>query len=782
MGSERSGSIDPRYPLRAGAILLGILLSGAGYLHAKSTCVSEARFELSPQASLPDGLQGKLILRPKEGKGEALTVMARVGSPASAELPCASEWEVSADFPNVWVPRKIVVAGASRGPVTTTLALWPLGRIAGAVKLAEKGELPKTITVRTLSPRSPARRDAPLGTMDCPVDAQGRWSCPPLPATTFDLVASTGGFIPQYRWGVAIHPEKTTDLGTLVLKKGASVAGWVEVDGGAIDPACRARLTPRVGPGGGPRIAEKVRSTGLETSVRKDGFFQIQGVAPGGYSLEVRQPGFATATVQAITVSARSETFLRQPVLLTRPLDVQLAISPPVDWLGRPWQVILLHAALGTGNFDQTVFNGLADDQGAVKIAQQTPGRFRAMIADSRDNSLATQTFDVTGPENASQEILLKILTVRGTVKLGKEPLAATLWFGGRHGSSTIKLESDRDGKFHGVLPRDGWWTVEVSAASPKFDARTRVKVESDGQDRGRVDVDLPATRVYGKVVDEAGHPMPDAMVALSTDEDLVFKDADESGSFDFRGLAGGWAYAGASFSSAQGEWSSDRIALFLHEEEDFGPLEVRLRKEVKLSGSVQSSRGPIPGAGVAVFELRPYVMGTGGSSVRTELDGTFTAHLPASAELAAVTVSAPGFGLRVFPVVVGAGSPQPLVVEEPSGELRVLLPPPPSDEKKDGTEVWIFQNGLVLSKQALFQWASAHGREMVADSPTGGKSLTVPEMAAGEYRACLAAPAVVVPWEASGWTAPLAKCASGTLTAGGTLRLDLGAESKAER
>ncbi len=195
------------------------------------------------------------------------------------------------------------------------------------------------------------------------------------------------------------------------------------------------------------------------------------------------------------------------------------------------------------------------------------------------------------------------------------------------------------------------------------------------------------------------------------------------------------------------------------------------MRQETKLSGSVRSARGPVPGAGVTVYGIRPSLMG--GDSVRTEMDGTFTAHVPAPAQMADVMVSAPGFGLKAFPLVVGAGTAQPLVLEEQSGELTVLLPTP-SEEPKDATTLWIFQNGLFLLKQALFQWTSAHGREPVSEAGKRQKSLNVPEMAPGEYRACLAAPAVLVPWQASGWTAPLAQCVSGTLAAGGTLRLDL--------
>jgi hypothetical protein len=580
---------------------------------------------------------------------------------------------------------------------------------------------------------------------------------------------SAEGFIPHYRWNLTVSPGKTTEIGALVLKKGASVAGWVEVEDGAIGPACRARLSPLAGPGSGANVLEKLQSTASEVAVRSDGFFQLAGVPPGNYSLEVQQPGFAAASAHPIAVSPRSQTFLRQPIVLKRPLDIELALSPPLDWLGQPWKVVLLQASSETGSFDRTVYNGRADLQGGLKVPRQTPGRFRAYVSDSLDNQLAHQTFQITGPEDAAQSIQLKILTLRGTVKLGKDPLAATLWFDGRHGSSAVKLESGRDGKFLGVLPHDGWWVVDIVSTVPKFETRTKVKVESDGQDRARADIDLPATRVYGKVVDDRGHPMPAATVVLSTDEGTVSTESDETGSFDLRGLVAGLAYAGATLSSAEGEWSSDRISLFLQDGEDVGPLEVRMRKESKLSGSVQSARGPVPGAGVAVFALRPAMIG--GDSTRTELDGSFTAHVPAPTEMADVVVSAPGYALKAFPMLVSASPAQPLIVEEQGGDLQLLIPPPPADG--GATTLWIFQNGLPLPTGILFRWAGAHGRDVAPASNKERTSMTIPELAPGEYRACLVPQSVLIPWHDSGWSASLAKCVDGTLTAGGTLRLD---------
>lgn len=732
-------------------------------------CSAAVRFDLNSMAPIAPGLQGKLILRPAKADREVLTLKARVGAPVTAELPCSSQWEATADFPDVWGPRVKVTAGSAGTTVASSIALWPLGKIAGSTKVLEKDQhQPKMLSVTTLAARTTAQREVPKGFLECPIDTQGKWLCPPVPAATFDFVLSAEGFIPQYRWGLKVVAGKTADLGTVELKRGASVAGWVEVEQGPIDPACRARLTPLMGAGAGAKIADKVRSTTTEVPVRKDGFFQFVGVAPGNYSLEASQPGFAVARISPVQVSPRTETFVRQPVTLKRPLQMELAIAPALDWLGHPWKVLVFRDAYASSGFDaDAIFNGASNEQGLVAIRGQAPGRFRVSVADSLNNQLFSQELEITGPEDAHHTIDLNLLTIRGTVELGKEPLAATLWFGGRYGSTAIKMESDRDGKFHGILPRAGWWRIEISATDPKFETRAKTKVEADSLARARVDISLPATRVYGKVVDERGMPAPSSTVGLSTDDNSMESSSDDTGTFEFRGLSPGMAYAAASRSSAQGDSTSDRLSLLIRDGEDVGPLELRLHKNKKISGTVQSARGPVPGAGIYVLPLLPTVMF--GDSVRADLDGGFTAQVPAATVTADVIVSAPGFALKAFPASVGEAA-QSLTVGEGGGNLELLFPEKPKDAEKDEVSLWIFQDGLPLPPNVLYQWARGQGYTIAAQ----GKKLVFPALASGEYRVCLAAQALLVPWQASGFAAPLAKCVSGELPTGGTLKLDL--------
>jgi hypothetical protein len=767
-----------RQPIRMlmkAIIVVGVvLLAEPVRAGALEPCTSSVKFEFEPKGPITPGLAGKLVLRQLEEqkeKKDPLKLEARVGAPVVAELPCLSKWQVTLAVPGVWGAGATVEAGERGATLTSRMTLWPLGKLAGGIKLAEKDTpVPKLLRVTTLAPRLPARQDVPKGAMSCPLDKEGRWQCPPLPATAFDLVISADGFVPQYRWQVKILPEKTTDVGAVLLKRGASVAGWVEVEGGEIDAECRARLAPMLGPGTGAQIAEKLRGTVIEAPVRKDGFFQLVGVAPGNYALEIQQKGFATATVYPLEVWPQLETFLRQPITLRRPLQVELAINPPLDWLNRPWKVAVLRASDAGGGFSDEVFNGSSDDQGIASIPGQSPGQFWVMVSDALDNRIYSEKFKVAGPEDSHRAIKLDLITLRGEVTLGKEPLVAELWFGGRFGSSAVKMESDGDGKFHGVLPRAGWWRVEIASSEPRFQTATKIKVEADSQGRAAAEIHLPATRVFGKVLDDGGRPVPAANFSVSTDTDLVMTKTDESGTFDVHGLPEGLAQAAAKFSSGEGEWTSDRLALFLRDGESVGPLELRMRKSKRISGTVQSSRGPVPGAGITVVPLRPTMMF--GDSVRTELDGTFTANVPGPTTTAAVIVSPPGYALQAFPLVVG-DVPQPLTVSGPGGDIEILFPEKSEEVEKGEISLWVFQNGLPIPTSALNYWIQGHG----TDISDAGKKLVVPALAPGEYRACLAAQAVFVAWEASGWSSSLAKCATGQLTAGGALRLDLSSD-----
>lgn len=600
----------------------------------------EIAFSAKVVSSLP--AKGAILLRPVEGEGETVRLAVTSWSDLSLMLPSGSKWEASAEIPDFWIPRKVVVVEAPAQPTRLTLDLWPLGKVAGAVKVKDKeAPLPKKLVVKTLAVPDFLNRPAvPKGVMDCPVDEKGAWACS-LPASTFDLVISAPGLTPHYRWGVPVAAGKTTALGTVILERGASVVGWIAVEGGQIDTAqCTVRLAILQSSGASLGSATALERTAVQGEVRKDGFFQLAGLAPGTYTLEIQQPGYSAVRISPVRIDPGAETFLGEPLVLRRPLELEVEVHPPLDWVGQPWRARI--ARLGEQKVSPIVFDGAVDETGRLTVPGQSPGRFGVSIQDSLGNRLHDSEHRVDSSGGAPLLIELELVTVEGRVRLGSEPLEAVLWFGGRHGSTSARMESDAEGSFHGVLPKEGMWRLEIEAAQPGFPTWTRADVQAGDSGKASLDVDLPDTRIFGRVIDEQGKPVPAAdVVALAEAMDLLIT-ADAAGGFEFRGVPEGPVWLAAESSSK----TSDRIFAVLVEGRDAGPIELRLRPTRRLVGTVVSPRGPVAGSQVMILARTP---DGGAAGATTDTAGKFEVDLPQAASSIAAIVSAPGFALRAF-------------------------------------------------------------------------------------------------------------------------------------
>lgn len=737
-----------------------------GLLGNPASAQSESRpapvrisFLARAESTLP--VKGEVILRPAEPSKEPVRLTVTSPADLALTLPPGSKWEVSAQIPGFWVARKDLSVGSPDQPSRLTLDLWPLGSISGVVKFKEKGTpLPKKILVKTLAvPAFLKRPVTPKGAIDCPVDSKGAWSCS-LPATAYDLVISAEGSTPVYRWGVKVPAGKTLSLGTIEPARGASVAGWVAVEEGRIEPQrCIARLELAVAGGGDLHSVSQLQRTSVEREVAKDGFFQFPGLAPGTYVLEVRQPGYPAVRSQPIRVDPGTETLLREPLVLQRALAFQLEISPPLDWLGRPWRAEVVR--LGERPPLPIVFDGRADEEGRFAVSGQSAGRFRVSILDSLGNRLYSREHALDAA-SGPQPIEVRFVTVEGKIHLGTEPLAATLWFGGHSGANAVKMEADNEGKFHGVLSREGVWRVEVQASMPGFPTWTRADVQASRSGKATLDVSLPDTRVFGHVVDEQGKPVAGADVTLRGESLDVLTTSDSKGNFESRGLPEGSVWLGAEASSR----ASDIVFTTLSEGRAAGPVELRLHQPRKITGTVTSPRGPVAGSRVLILARTP---GGGGGAATTDTEGAFQVDLPQEASRLVAVAGAPGLALRAFDMQAG-DKPLLLPLTEEQGGLEITLPLTSDELLRDDLFLAVFQNGLPIPSSALGQWARDHGQSL--DDAT--RTLRVPEVAPGDYRVCLLPRQfeVALPWS----TMPEgAGCASGFLAPGATLSLKPG-------
>jgi hypothetical protein len=547
------------------------------------------------------------------------------------------------------------------------------------------------------------------------------------------------------------------------------------IEGGLVDGSkCIARLEPLLAPGQSrdPRLDARLRRPVAERKVGKDGFFQLEDIAPGNYLLTIEQPGYAPARVSPLEVWEKSETFLNQPVTLKRPFQIELSFSPPLDWLGRPWQVQVHRASEFSAGFEpDPVHQGMANREGLVRIPGQSPGSYLVEVADSLGNNfLHERDVRVESAADARRTFEIDLVPVRGKVSIGEEPLAADLRFGGPYGSVRVAMESDKEGAFLGVLPREGSWRVDVQAAEPLLKTHAKVEVKKAPDGEAFVEITLPDTQVFGKVLDENDRPVRGARVSLSSLVATLTTETGKDGEYDLRAVPEGRVQLDADFSSPEGPLTSDQILVDAVESRPAGPVNLVLRRTKSLSGRVQSSRGPIPGAVVRLSPQRPPMPQT--QSVRTGPDGSFSARIPSKAESLLAVVSAPGHALKAFEVPAVEHSIA-LNVPEEGGGIDVTLPFSQEEAQTKGFTVVVLQNGLLIPPSTLFRWAAGHGIQ--AQDAAG---LHLPRLAPGAYEVCVGPAALVEEWELTGWKIGQASCASGFLGAGATLRLEIGREA----
>lgn len=737
--------------------LLALLLASPALAQQQESPVPVV-IELALKVRSPKPLRGAVVLKPTQG--DPIRVPVSSSETLTARVPAGTAWEIAPDLPGFWGPRKPLAVGTADREARIVLDLWPLGSISGRLKLDQKGAaLPRQILVKTLAAPAFAKHlPAPKGALDCPVDEAGAWTCS-LPAATFDLVVAAEGFTPHYLWGVQVPAATTRSLGTLELARGGSVAGWVAVESGAIDSGrCIARLSTYVGGGADAKAAFESESSAVEREVRGDGFFQLTGLAPGTYGLEIHQPGYSPARVAPLRVTPQGETFLEQPLLLKRPLILAFEIVPALDWIGHPWKVEVTREGEADGQPSPLVFEGSAGPDGRGSITGQSPGRFRIGVLDSLGNRVAVSDATLDAAFASPHTIEVELITLEGTVRLGDVPIAAELWFGGRFGETRVKVESDPEGSFQGILPRDGPWTVDIQAAEPRLSTRARVEVKADRAGRALTEIVLPDTRVFGTVVDDKGDPVPGADVLFMSERIELLERADAAGRFEIRGLPQGPSWLNA----VDEPLASGRVFVSLVPDRTVGPIELRLRRSKRMAGTVVS---PDPVSGARVDLIASIPSDGGGGTARTGQDGSFEIDVPEPTQRVVAVVSAPGFALRAFER--GAGEPLTLPVSTDGGQLEIRLGMKTEDLVRRDLGVAIFQNGIPVPSSLVRQWAQDQGQW------PAGQDLRIPNVASGEYRICLVP--VRLPLEGDPARAGAA-CDSGLLPAGGSLslRLDL--------
>jgi hypothetical protein len=706
--------------------------------------------------------EGFVVFKSLSSAGNVV-VPAKLPQPALAEIPHGSQWMVIADFPGYFAADSLlqIPREPSDGPLQVKVSLRPAGTLTGRFSVEGKEKLPSSLEARFEATRegSSKKQDLPAGVATCATGATGEWRCR-VPAGRLDIALHAKGFVPHYLWNVPVTAGKTDSLGSLKLAPGASVVGWIAHEDGTPAEKCRVRMEPATAPGpGNDPVLQFLRTVAGEVPCQKNGFFQFTGVAAGAYALVAREAE-ARAQMSPVQVWSGAESRISVPIVLRRPADLEVAISPPTDWLGRPWRLEARRANEYRAGWEERSFRAEATLDGRVKIAQQPPGRFWITVYDQLGNQIFSDTQADLSQSAQPYPITLDLLWVEGRVRIGGEPVSGRLFFGGRSGSTLIEMVSDGKGHFEGPLPKAGYWRVDIEADKPSLKTSARTEVKAKGS-RASVSIELPDNKVFGRVVDPSGNAARNAEVTLTSMLGSMLTYADDKGEFDFRAFPNGATQLAAQASGA-GHEVSGTYRFEASGASPHGPVVLTLQRNRSLRGRVLAATGPVIGATVGARAL-----GGGGSllTARSGFDGRFQLEIPEEAQILQAIVSPPGGALKAYEVDVSSGADLLLQVEPSGGDVVVRLG---KETGSDDRILAVWQDEIGIPFGTLAQWTEGHG---VRFWQAGQYHLS--QLAPGQYTVCLGAAAPSSPGESDAWKRQ-SSCASGYLAPGGTLDLRL--------
>ncbi len=676
-----------------------------------------------------EGSDGFLSRREFAGSGFA-RIPVPVGGTLSLRCEAAGFWGESRVF--------LVAAGETQ----LTCRLWRQAELTGELRFHDRPVVVENLRYRLLPDREGHEALEAEGT--CAVADGGRFWCH-LPAGTRSLALKAPGYAGLYFWRLFLEPGGKKDVGVLKLVRGSSIAGWV-LRGADRKPAQNAKVTlsPQ-----GERQKDKVTAPEFAATADERGFFQFTALNPGMYVLAAEVQGLASPLV-VVSTTEGMETVLREPLLVHEKKTVSVVVTPPLDVTNSPWRVELWDQDFRRGTF-ALVARQVAGVQGECRFSKLLPQEYVVRVLSADGQSFFHKTMDFSQGEVFF--VNLEMTPVRGTVRLGDEPVEAHVYFGGKSGTEKIVAKSDKEGRFFCVLPRAGRWIVQVEAPAVHL---SRFLEDVDIHCPGRraecqVELTFPATALSGQVVTPEGQGVK-ALVNVSGRVEAISQlFTEDDGRFLVRGLAPGWLWVNAETPSA----SSKRHGLVLAEGTE-QQITLIVEPLVTVAGRVLFGSAGVTKARLYFYRAPQPGAATEEANAETNLDGSFEVSLLPGQY--AVVVEAPGFCRQLFPTLVGKENPSlKLYLRQDCGTLVLGLP-----GRQKGEEFIVGMEGFWEWLSAYEDWARRHGIQLE-------QSLRkVPGLASGTYHFCK------VTEGAQGFV--FRECRQGFLPPWGELRLTLGA------
>jgi len=759
--------------------LMGLFLPVA--LPASANDVSEVKVALGLPSEPPNlGANGTLYaeaIDSVDGESARIETPVTLGEIATLGLAPHHTWRLRLEMQGFWAEPLSIRPVAEREAVS--LEIHPTTWVEGEFKPPEGEALPEDFELRfAFSPPAPPQRgwdqEAKEHIQRCPISDKGIFRCK-VPTGELDLRLRARGFISHYFWEVSLAPDEVHDFETLRLARGASVSGWVESsEPGAVDRSTTVELQPfdphesfSLDPG----ASKKLQSEALATRVDRRGFFHIEGVPEGSYTVLAHREGFATAKREGIRVIENAELHLPRPLQLERPLAVEIWVEPPLDPHGQPWQVRLTRRGP-----DDERFSGTASREGLLAVEGVPAGGYRYAVIDQERESWLKGEIEI---DRETERVWLEVpvVLVDGRVTRDDEPFEGPLWFRSRYAERTFRFDADDRGLFAGYLPNEGLWKIQVLLDS-RAERQEIVPVyveRAPGASRAVVEIEIPDLTLAGEVVDEDGQPVAEARVeatlfVVEPDREaekeprltplFYTTETDEDGAFELNGLSEGTI----NLAARHREKTSDQVLEKLAEGSIAPHRRLILRERLRVAGEVVDPEGQgVPNAQLLITpEPEPLRVIRPISRV-TAADGSFEAKVPAGGSWLHLLVMAPTYAMRGFRVPTpNEGEPLFVPLEREGGTLVLEMP---GYSKGGANTLSLARDGVRIPPAMLSRWLQIHG--IYEWQP---ERMEVPHMESGEYRLCTAAG--VTGRDPNG-------CVSGHLAPGTTLELGLAVEAR---
>jgi uncharacterized GH25 family protein len=454
-----------------------------------------------------------------EGHPEAFVRAAADGS-WTAALSTEAVGRVRAAAPG-YLPAAAGVPGApAAGPI---LALSPRptgGRIASGIVLDEGGRPVDGAAIDLVSSVGSTTEPLPKegSAISSRSDHQGRFKSQ-LREGSWDLRAGAPGLVATVVRGIVVGPGRDpVDLGTVVLRRGATLEGQVVDPQGKPIAGCQVRIVSSGGLTSTRFLAAGAADDSSETLSGADGGFTLAGLPEGQpVTLFVSGEGYSSATLKGIPIPAE------------RPLRVTLSPGSRisgrvVDESGAPVtraQVLAVPEGPGGGGAARPL-----EEKGGFIIENVSPGRFTLAVTAPGFLRAQRRGIEVVAGKDVSglEVVVRKGATVEGRVTTADgRPAAGTrlrVMPTDNTGNPLLAAlglpEAVADGE--GAYQLEGVAEGARSIVAEERDHPKVVQTLAVQPGSNHLDFQLADGReVSGRVVDPQGQPIPGAEVSLSS-------------------------------------------------------------------------------------------------------------------------------------------------------------------------------------------------------------------------------------------------------------------------